>query len=118
MKKIENTFVVSGFVGKDAEVREFDKTSVARFPLAVSRCEKDKDGNPHYTNAFVNIEVWRKNQNKSTFDTIKKGEMVTCEGYFKPESWTAEDGTSRNHVIMVANKFYLTPDKADPAADK
>ena len=115
MKKIENTFVVSGFVGKDAEVREFDKTSVARFSLAVSRGEKDKEGNTHYTSAFVNIEVWRKNQNKSTFDIIKKGEMVTCEGYFKPENWTAEDGIARSRVTMVANKVYVTPEKADPA---
>ena len=37
--------------------------------------------------------------------------MLTCEGYFKPEEWTEEDGTVRNRVIMVANKFYETPEK-------
>ena len=36
MKKIENNFVVTGFVGKDAEIRQFTNASVARFPLAVS----------------------------------------------------------------------------------
>ena len=39
MKKIENNFVVTGFVGKDAEIRQFTNASVARFPLAVSRLE-------------------------------------------------------------------------------
>ncbi len=34
MKKIENNFVVTGFVGKDAEIRQFTNASVARFPLA------------------------------------------------------------------------------------
>lgn len=37
MKKIENNFVVTGFVGKDAEIRQFTNASVARFPLAVSK---------------------------------------------------------------------------------
>jgi hypothetical protein len=37
MKKIENNFAVTGFVAKDAEVRQFTTTSVARFPLAVAR---------------------------------------------------------------------------------
>ncbi len=32
MKKIENNFVVTGFVGKDAEIRQFTNASVARFP--------------------------------------------------------------------------------------
>ena len=40
MKKIENNFAVTGFVAKDAEVRQFTTTSVARFPLAVARQEK------------------------------------------------------------------------------
>ena len=33
MKKIENNFVVTGFVGKDAEIRQFSTASVARFSL-------------------------------------------------------------------------------------
>ena len=40
MKKIENTFAVTGFVGQDAEIRSFATASVARFSLAVSRQEK------------------------------------------------------------------------------
>ena len=31
MKKIENNFVVTGFVGKDAEIRQFSTASVARY---------------------------------------------------------------------------------------
>ena len=39
MKKIENNYAVTGFVAKDAEVRQFTTTSVARFPLAGGREE-------------------------------------------------------------------------------
>ena len=41
MKKIENNFAVTGFVGKDAEIRQFSTASVARFSLAVGRTEKN-----------------------------------------------------------------------------
>ena len=34
MKKIENSFAVTGFVAKDAEIRQFTNASVARFPLS------------------------------------------------------------------------------------
>ena len=31
MKKMENTFAVTGFVGKDASIHQFSTASVARF---------------------------------------------------------------------------------------
>ena len=40
MKKIENSFVVSGYVSNDAQIRSFETASVARFSIAVSRSEK------------------------------------------------------------------------------
>lgn len=36
MKKMENTFAVTGFVGKDASIHQFSTASVARFSLAIS----------------------------------------------------------------------------------
>ena len=62
MKKIENNFAVTGFVAKDAEVRQFTTTSVARFPLAVARQEKNGEDTKRIS-AFMNIEAWRKNEN-------------------------------------------------------
>lgn len=41
MKKMENTFAVTGFVGKDASIHQFSTASVARFSLAISRIEKN-----------------------------------------------------------------------------
>lgn len=39
MKKVENSFAVTGFIGKDAEIRQFTSASVAKFSLAVGRTE-------------------------------------------------------------------------------
>lgn len=59
MKKIENSFVVTGFVAKDAEIRQFTNTSVARFPLAISRQEKNGDETSRIS-ALMSMEAWRK----------------------------------------------------------
>ena len=45
MKKFENTFAVTGFVGKDAKIRNFTNASVAHFSLAIGRQEKKWRGN-------------------------------------------------------------------------
>ena len=115
MKKIENTFAVTGFVGKDAEIRQFTTASVARFSLAINRTEKNGEEN-NRTSAFMNIEAWRKNENLSSFDRLTKGAMITVEGYFTPEEWTSEDGVKHNRVVLVANKFYEPTEKEEAPA--
>ena len=115
MKKIENNFVVTGFVGKDAEIRQFSTASVARFSLAVGRTEKNGEETTR-TSAFMNIEAWRKNENAASFDKLTKGAIITVEGYFKPEEWQDNEGVKHNRVLLVANKFYETPEKEDAPA--
>ena len=112
MKKIENNFTVSGFVGKDAEIRQFANANVARFSLAVSRQEKNGE-KTNYVSAFMNMEAWRKNEHTSSFDKITKGTLLTVEGFFKPEEWTDKDGVKHNRVIMIATKFYPTAEKEE-----
>ncbi len=81
MKKVvENSFAVTGFVGKDAEIRQFTTASVARFPLAVSRKEQNGE---EYVSSFIYVEAWRKNDSTS-FELLKKGKNITVKGFFKP----------------------------------
>ena len=116
MKKMENSFVVSGFVGKDASIHQFSTASVARFPLAISRTEKPGDETTR-TSAFLNIEAWRKNENTSSFDRLVKGALLTIEGYLKPEEWQDSNGVKHNRVVFVATKFYEAVEKEEtPAA--
>ena len=116
MKQIENNFAVSGFVGKDAEIRQFANASVARFSLAVSRQEKSGEETKRVS-AFINVEAWRNNANTDSLAQITKGTLLTVEGYFKPEEWIDKDGVKHNRIVMVANKFYQTPDKEEAPAE-
>ena len=106
---------VSLLVGKDAEIRQFSTASVARFSLAVGRTEKNGEETTR-TSAFMNIEAWRKNENAASFDKLTKGAMITVEGYFKPEEWQDNEGVKHNRVLLVANKFYETPEKEETPA--
>ena len=117
MKKIENTFAVTGFIGKDAEIHQFTSASVARFSLAVSRLEKNGEESNRIS-AFMNIEAWRKNENTDSFDMLTKGTMLTVEGYFKPEEWIDKDGTKHNRIVTVAVKFYPPVEKEEEAPKK
>ena len=112
MKKIENNFVVTGFVGKDAEIRQFTNASVARFPLAVSRLENNGEESKRVS-AFMNFEAWRKNENTGSCDQLTKGTMLTVEGYFKPEEWSDQSGVKHNRIVMVAVKFYPPVEKEE-----
>ena len=106
MKNFQNNFEISGFVGY-TEVKNFDKTSVCRFSLNVS---KNKDS--ERVSAFMNVEAWKKNEEaEEAFKTLEKGNLVTIEGYFKPEEWTDKEGKKQNRVVLVANKFYPIEDK-------
>ena len=64
MKKLENSFAVSGFIGKDAEIINFEKASVARFAVAISKPERDGK----YVSSFV--ETKRK-RNRIVFAGVK-----------------------------------------------
>lgn len=112
MKKIENKFTVTGYVGKDAEIRNFKTSSVAHFSLAVSRSEKEGD-NTSYVSAFMSMEAWRKNENLESFNILKKGNLITVEGYFKPDEWTDETGKKRNRIVFVAFKYSMASDKEE-----
>ena len=60
-----NNFTISGFVVKDAEVKNFEKSSIARFGLSFKTSEKN--GNTEVVkSAIVNIETWIKNDDAAT----------------------------------------------------
>ena len=116
MKKIENTFAVTGYVANDAQVNNFDTASVARFSIAVNRPEK-KGEETTYTSAFMAIEAWRKNEAATAFDIIKKGALLTVKGYFKPEEWSDKDGVKHSRIVMVTTKFYPAVEKEETPAE-
>ena len=113
MKQVENSFILTGFVAKDAEIRTFTDNDVARFPMAIGRKET-KNKATNRISAFINVEAWRKSGSAS-FELLKKGTLLTIEGYLKPEEWTDKNGVKQNGIKFVAQKFYEAVEKPEKA---
>lgn len=113
MKKIENSFAISGFVANDATTRKFENNSVARFPISVSRATKEKaaNGKTKYDSALLSIEAWKKNDEAADFDIIKKGAHLTVKGYMRPEVYTDKAGVEKSNVVFVATEVFPTPEE-------
>ena len=79
-----NNFTVVGFICKDAEVRNFEKSSLARFGVSIKTTEK-KGGVEITSSSIQSFESWIKNDDQAILDLLKKGKRVKVEGFFKSE---------------------------------
>ena len=107
---MENSFAVTGFVGKDASIHQLQPQAqlASHWPSAAMRRMAMK------TLALLPSLMQRlgvKNENTSSFDRLVKGALLTVEGYFKPEEWQDAEGVKHNRVILVATKFYEAVEK-------
>lgn len=105
---MENSFKISGYVGY-SEVTEFKTASLCRFSIAVHRTEK---GSNVRTSAFMNAQAWAKNEDAKKFDILTKGNLVTVEGYFKPEEWTDKEGKKNNRIVLMISNLSLIEAKS------
>lgn len=98
-----NSFKLTGIIAVDAKVNDFNKCSVARFPISVGSRRKDKDGN--HVNALQSIEYWRKDdQRAEEFAKLEKGACVTVSGYFRPETYNDQNGRACSTLKFVAEE--------------
>ena len=111
-----NSFSITGFVCKDAEVKNFDKASIVRFGIFVKHTEK-KNGKEITTSAIQDLEAWVKEDDQTTVSLLKKGKMVTVTYFFKAESYNDKEGNTHNVIKLVATKVEPAPKKEDDKSD-
>ena len=100
-----NNFSVTGYICKDADVKNFDKAAIARFGIIIKHSERR--GNETVTvSSILSLETWVKKEDTATLELLKKGKEVTVEGFFKPESYT-KDGKNVTVLKNIATK--VTP---------
>ena len=92
------------FVATVPEVKEFEKSSIARFCLSVSHTENKGDEKVTKT-ALLPVEKWISNSKKDELNDLK-GKYVTCNGFFKPDTWE-EDGKKRSRIIFVVTNMEI-----------
>ena len=101
-----NKVILVGHLGKDPEVKHFDKgASVAKFSLATTESYKDKAGNKVDQTEWHNIEVWGELA-KIAEQYLKKGKLVYLEGSLKTDSWE-DNGVKKYATKVRANNFTM-----------
>ena len=106
-------FTISGFVVNNAEVHNFEKSSIARFGISY-RTSVKKDDQEIKLSAILNIETWIKNDDTATLDLLQKGKLIKVEGFFKADTYT-KDGKDFHVTKMTATKIELVQKTAKEA---
>ena len=98
-----NNFTVVGFICRDAEVRNFEKSSLACFVEATATTEK-KGGVEITSSSIQSFETWIKNDDQALLDLLKKGKRVKVEGFFKSETYQ-KDGKDHHVIKLIATSL-------------
>ena len=106
-------FTISGFVVNNAEVHNFEKSSIARFGISY-RTSVKKDDQEIKLSDILNIETWIKNDDTATLDLLQKGKLIKVEGFFKADTYT-KDGKDFHVTKMTATKIELVQKTAKEA---
>jgi single-strand DNA-binding protein len=88
----------AGNLTDDPELRHTESGSArARFRVAVSG-RRDQEA------SFFTVIVWRDQAEHAT-DSLSKGSRVVVVGRLQQRTWTAEDGSARSVVEVVAEEL-------------
>tara|TARA_R110000824_G_scaffold8899_3_gene40410 strand:- start:20081 stop:20461 length:381 start_codon:yes stop_codon:yes gene_type:complete len=101
-----NTAILIGNLGRDAEVKQTDKGTVANFSIATSEKWTNKSGEKEERTEWHRIVLWGKvAENLGQY--LTKGKQVAVEGSIQSRKWTDKDGNERTTVEIIARKLTL-----------
>ena len=106
-----NNFTVTGYVCKDAEVKNFEKAAIA---AGIGKHTEHKGNETTTVSSIIGLETWVKNDDTATLELLKKGKEITVEGFFKPENYT-KDGKNVTVLKNIATKVtaFVREEKQD-----
>lgn len=109
-----NKAVVMGRLTRNPELKHTQSgTAVVSFSLAVDRDFKDKQTGEKGVD-FLDVTAWRQTAEfVSRF--LSKGRLAVVEGRLQVRTWTANDGTKRKAVEIVAENVYFADSRRDSA---
>lgn len=101
-----NTAILIGNLGRDAEVKQTDKGTVANFSIATSEKWTNKSGEKEERTEWHRIVLWGKvAENLGQY--LTKGKQVAVEGSIQSRKWIDKDGNERTTVEIIARKLTL-----------
>lgn len=105
-----NIVTLIGNLATDVEIRDVTGGKrVASFVLAVDRAQRDGGAD------FVRVSVWER-QAEACAQHLRKGSRVGLDGRLRSRTWSAEDGSRRSAVEVVANRVEFLSERGEHAA--
>jgi single-strand DNA-binding protein len=93
------TVSFAGNLTDDPQVR-YTEGGIARASFRVAVSGRNRDSEP----SFFTVIVWR-DQAEHAAESLSKGSRVVVIGRLQQRSWTAEDGSARSVVEVVAEEL-------------
>jgi single-strand DNA-binding protein len=110
MKSLRNSVQLIGNIGKDPEVKSFDKNKKASFSIATNETYKNQKGEKVEETQWHNVVVWGKLADVVE-KYLKKGNEVAIEGKLVHRSYETASGEKRyiteinvNDLLMLGGK--------------
>lgn len=107
---------VIGNIGSDPEMKYSSSgQAFLRFNVASNGRTRDQSGNWQDSTEWVRVTVFGKRA-ESLANLLKKGTRVYCDGRLEARPWTAQDGSVRAGLELIASdvEFASSRQDADP----
>ncbi len=102
-----NRVQLTGNLGKDPEIRTFDKGGkLARFSMATKEEYTNRSGEKTSDTQWHFISAWGKVADRIEAD-LRKGSFVSIEGRLVTRNYTDKDGNKKYITEVVANDVVL-----------
>jgi len=100
----EGDITITGNLTRDPQLRFAQNGNAwVTFPVAVNRRRVDRAGQPTDKTLFVECKAFGQ-QAENIAESTHKGARVMVSGYLEEESWTAQDGTPRKSLVLIAQE--------------
>ncbi|MXV52693.1 single-stranded DNA-binding protein [Pedobacter sp. HMF7647] len=99
-----NSVRLTGFIGKDPEVKEIGKSQLVRFSMATNHSYKNLKGEWMKDTHWHNIVIWNK-IDAIDHKRLSKGTEVSIEGRLVSRSYTDKKGNKHYLTEIVVNEI-------------
>jgi single-strand DNA-binding protein len=106
MKSLRNSVQLIGRLGKDVEVKEFDKSKKASFTMATTDSYKNAKGEKVEDTQWHNIVIWGQLADVAG-KYLKKGSEVCVEGKLVHRNYETDKGEKRYITEINVNDLVL-----------
>ncbi len=108
-----NKVLISGNLTDDPRTNILENgTHVANFRIANNQRFRGRDGDWHDKTCFVDVVTWRQLAERVA-SRLHKGSPVVVEGELQYTQWSAQDGSKRSRIEILARSVQMLEKQGD-----